>query len=132
MIDTQPHIVLVEPEQLLQEITAFRLELLGFRVTVLSTAAETIKFISESESNPELLVIDVDLEDASGIDVVTKLSTDQRTSTMPVMVMAFNSDVELVERAFAAGAKEFVVLPFDPAVLEQKVEALIEMAPART
>lgn len=42
--------------------------------------------------------------------------------------MAFSSsgDLDDVERAFTAGAKEFVVTPYDPAVLQRKLQALLE------
>jgi PleD family two-component response regulator len=47
-----------------------------------------------------------------------------QTSEVPVMVISTNSDLEDVQKAFNAGADEYLVIPYDPLVLEAKVERL--------
>jgi PleD family two-component response regulator len=40
------------------------------------------------------------------------------------MVLSTNSDLEDVQKAYHAGADEYLVIPYDPLVLESKVERL--------
>ncbi|MEX2121098.1 MAG: hypothetical protein WD847_16015, partial [Pirellulales bacterium] len=55
-----------------------------------------------------------------------RLSSEERTSRVPIMAFSSSGDLDDVERAFTAGAKEFVVTPYDPAVLQRKLQALLE------
>ena len=125
MVKQAAHILLVEQEPTLQQITAFRLELLGYRVTCKKTAQEANIWLKEQL--PDLLAVG-QLEDVEPLEFLNVLSNEPRTSQLPMIYVSANSDLEEVQRAFNAGADEFLVTPFDPAVLEKKVEVLLELA----
>ena len=119
------HILLVESEPTLQQITAFRLELLGYRVTCQESSQEATRWLEEQL--PDLLAVG-QLEDIDPLEFLNVLSNDERTSQLPMIYVSTSSDLEEVQRAFNAGADEFLVSPFDPAVLEKKVEVLLDLA----
>jgi DNA-binding response OmpR family regulator len=48
-----------------------------------------------------------------------------RTSDIPVIFLSVNSDLDDVQKSYNAGADEYLVIPYDPVVLEAKVEHLI-------
>lgn len=122
MSDESPLVLLVENEPLLLEITAFRLELLGYEVVVQQSAEKALEWLRERL--PTLIIVDHVLPGMDGIEFINRLSNDTRTSVVPVMFMSTNSDLEDVHRAYNAGADEFLVIPYDPIVLETKVERL--------
>jgi DNA-binding response OmpR family regulator len=45
-----------------------------------------------------------------------------------VIFLSGSSDLEDVQKAYNAGADEFLVTPYDPQVLENKVQGLISLA----
>ena len=59
-----------------------------------------------------------------GIEFINRLSNDTRTSDIPIMFLSTNGDLEDVQKAYNAGADEYLVIPYDPMVLEAKVERL--------
>jgi CheY-like chemotaxis protein len=120
----QLKIVLAEEDPTLAEITSFRLELLGYRVECVASAAAL--FDSVEREPPDLIILDMYLHDINGFVVAQRLATDERTSRVPIMAFSTSGDLDDVERAFTAGAKEFIVTPYDPAVLERKLQALLE------
>ncbi len=128
MIRELPHVLLVEEDHILADITAFRLELLGYRVSTVHTADETVQWLEDKQ--PDLIILDIALPDLDGCDLLNRISNDQATSRIPVMVFSTSSDPETVQRAFTAGAEDYVVTPFDPRMLEQKVQSLLELAGA--
>ena len=128
MRDEQPELLLVEEDQILPDITAFRLELLGYRVTCTHSAQDAL--LKLDESTPDLIILDTVLPDADGIDFVDRLKNDARFNSVPVMVFSIDSDLDTVERAHTAGANEFLVTPYDPMVLEAKVEKLLNAVTA--
>jgi CheY-like chemotaxis protein len=121
-----PRILLVEEDALLLEITAFRLELLGYEVVTQDSAERALDWLDEQL--PSLIIVDQQLPGIDGFEFIDRLSNDLRTSDIPVMFVSTNSDLEDVQRAYNAGADEYLVIPYDPIVLESKVERLLSGA----
>ncbi|QDS99353.1 response regulator [Adhaeretor mobilis] len=122
-------VLLIEEEPVLREITAFRLELLGFEVVEKDNAAKASLWISSKLPN---LVAIGHISDVDSIEFINRLSDDQRSNHIPVVYLSANSDLEEVQRAFNAGADEYLVTPYDPVVLEKKVVNLIAAAAEHT
>lgn len=115
-------ILLLEAEPILAEITAFRLELLGYQVDRASSANEAFDAIDQQR--PDLIMVDMLLPGSNGYDVIDRLSNDERTTGIPVMALSSNADLDEVQRAFLCGAKDYLVIPYDPVVLEEKLEKM--------
>jgi CheY-like chemotaxis protein len=118
----KPPILLIEEDAMLLEITAFRLELLGYEVVTQESAELALGWLVEQL--PAVIIVDTVLPGIDGIEFINRLSNDVRTSDIPVMVISTNSDLEDVQKAFSAGADEYLVIPYDPIVLESKLERL--------
>jgi CheY-like chemotaxis protein len=126
MADRPPVILFVEEDPTLLEITSFRLELLGYEVVKQQSAERALEWLREQL--PTLIIVDHILPGMDGIEFINRLSNDTRTSEVPVMFVSTNSDLEDVQRAYNAGADEYLVIPYDPIVLEAKVERLANAA----
>ncbi|TWT48877.1 response regulator [Botrimarina hoheduenensis] len=116
-------ILLIEEDATLREITAFRLELLGHTVDSFSTGEQAITQLLQEL--PDAVIIGHFLPDMDGLELVDRLSNEVRTSEVPVMLLSPNAELEDVQRAFNSGADEFLVTPFDPQTLEQKLTRLL-------
>jgi CheY-like chemotaxis protein len=122
-----PPILLIEEDAMLLEITAFRLELLGYEVVTQVSAELALEWLEEKL--PAVIIVDAVLPGIDGIEFINRLSNELRTSEIPVMVISTNSDLEDVQKAFSAGADEYLVIPYDPIVLESKLERLANAVP---
>jgi CheY-like chemotaxis protein len=122
MPEHSPQILLVEEDRTLLEITAFRLELLGYGVVTQQSAERALEWLREQL--PTLIIVDQVLPGMDGVEFINRLSNDTRTSEIPIMFLSTNADLEDVQRAYNAGADEYVVIPYDPLVLEAKIERL--------
>lgn len=123
MSNSKKHILLIEEDPVLADITAFRLELLGYSIDTHSSAEEALAWLADRL--PDLVVIGHFLPGMDGIDLLNRISNDVRTSDVPTMLLSPNSELDDVQRAFNAGADEYLVTPFDPQTLEKKVERLM-------
>ncbi len=121
-------ILLIEEEPTLREITSFRLELLGYQVVTKSTADEANQVLLAKL--PDLIAVG-HVAEMESIEFLNHLSNDARTNELPVIYLSGSSDLEEVQRAFNAGADEFLVTPYDPIVLEKKVQGLLQAASNR-
>lgn len=119
------HILLLEEEPTLLDITAFRLELLGYKVTTMTAAEAATLWLRDNL--PDLIAVG-HLTDVESAEFLNTLSNDPRTSELPKVYLSASSDLEEVQRAYNAGADEFLVTPYDPLVLEKKFEGLLTAA----
>jgi DNA-binding response OmpR family regulator len=122
MSDHKPQILFVEEDPVLLEITAFRLELLGYEVITQQSAERALEWLRDAL--PTLIIVDHVLSGMDGIEFINRLSNETRTSEVPIMLLSTNGDLEDVQKAYNAGADEYLVIPYDPIVLEAKVEGL--------
>ena len=122
-------ILLVEPEGVLAEVTAFRLELLGYSVELVSTPAEALKKIQMHD--PDVIITDLVLNETDATGFIETLSSSEETSDIPIMVLSIDADLDRVTAAHKAGAADFLLVPFQPEVLEAKV-AKLATRPRRT
>jgi len=123
-------ILLVEDEPTLRDITAFRLELLGYEVVQVDSAQAARAQMDQDL--PGLIILDIALDGGEGLELLDALSNDPRTSHVPVLVFSSVADLDDVQRSYAAGADDFLVTPYDPAVLEGKIESLLSGKGAAT
>lgn len=128
MSATKQTVLFIEEDPTLRDVTAFRLELLGFRVISLESGEAALAWLQNEL--PDLLVVGHFLPGIDGVDLIDRLSNDLSTSELPVMFLSPNSDLDDVQRAYNAGADEYLVTPYDPIVLERKVNRLAEASVA--
>jgi DNA-binding response OmpR family regulator len=126
MPNQSPQILLIEGDATLLEITAFRLELLGYQVISLDTAERAMEWLKDQL--PSMIIVDHVLPGLDGVEFINRLSNDTRTSEIPIMFLSTNGDLEDVQKAYNAGADEYLVIPYDPIVLEAKIERLTSSA----
>lgn len=74
------------------------------------------------EVRPDIIVIEAELSDLSGWDVLTRIKIDERMRGIPVLI---TSGTDERPRALALGATEWLLRPFDQAQMEAVVYRLV-------
>jgi two-component system chemotaxis response regulator CheY len=69
--------------------------------------------------HPEIAVVicDVNMPRMSGIDMVAMVKKDVRNAQLPIVMLTTEGQPALIARAKAAGAKGWLVKPFNPSML---------------
>lgn len=128
MKQTTKTILLIEEDATLRDITRFRLELLGYTVAACASGDDGLTWLLEQL--PDAIVVGHFLPDMDGMELIDRLSNDVRTSEVPVMLLSPNAELDDVQRAFNAGADDYLVTPFDPLMLESKLRRLTDKVEA--
>ncbi len=116
-------ILLVTEEELLAELIAFRLELLGHAVDTRTTAEQMLRSLQDTTYS--LLILDTQLPDANTRDSLSKVRSRWSKESLPILVISMDQSLELVELAFRCGADDYLLAPFDPQAMQSKLEKLI-------
>lgn len=106
--------------------TARILNRAGFQIIEAATGKDALRLARSA--TPQLVVLDINLPDISGIDVCRQLKTDPQTSaTMVLQVSATNIAVIDRVQSLSAGADSFLVEPVEPEELEAVARALLRL-----
>ncbi len=95
------------------------LELEGIESSVATSAAAALEQLDRGV--PNLVLLDVAMPDRDGIDLCRELKNDPRTAEVPVFVVSARPGKDVVERAMAAGAEEFIRKPFENSELISRI-----------
>ena len=76
---------------------------------------------------PELILLDVDMSDMDGFEVLAQLKADPRTHEIPVIFLSGSCSTELKIRGLDMGAFDFVTKPFDVGELKARVRAALRI-----
>ncbi len=105
----RPVVLVVDDEDALREVLRMRLQRWGFDVLQAASGAEA-RERAETDS-PDLVLSDVVLPDASGLEVLSALreGDEQR----PVILMTAHGTVDTAVEAMKLGARDFLTKPID-------------------
>ncbi|RKH58753.1 response regulator [Corallococcus aberystwythensis] len=78
----------------------------------------------------DLLVLDLNMPDIGGIEVVEFVRGQDHLRTLPIIIVTTRGDEASRERALQAGADRFMTKPFTPDSIQGTARALLEKAPA--
>ncbi len=116
-------IYVVEDDKNIQEIEAFALQNIGYKVASFSTAGEFYGALKQQL--PDLVLLDVMLPDEDGLSIVKKLRSREDTVLIPViMVTAKTSEIDKV-KGLDIGADDYMTKPFGVMELISRVKAML-------
>jgi len=93
----------------------------SYRVFTLSSAEAMFDLIETVV--PDLVLLDIRMPGMDGFTALNKLSSDARTTAVPVVFMTSYGDAETEARGFEAGIVDFINKPFSQTVLLRRIEA---------
>jgi two-component system, OmpR family, phosphate regulon response regulator PhoB len=115
--DDEPHVV---------ELVRVTLE--DERVRVVEASDGTAALALADQLDPELIFLDVNLPDMSGLEVCRRLRKRPRTACAHIVMLTAAAQRDDVARGLAAGATHYLTKPFSPVRLLSLVEGLLPHA----
>jgi two-component system phosphate regulon response regulator PhoB len=115
-------ILVVEDEPAIQELVSFTCTNNGYAVRRAESAQAAQDAIRHEL--PDLVILDWMLPDRAGIDLLRDLRTDERTKTLPIILLTAKSAESDKVAGLDAGADDYVVKPFSPRELVSRLRAV--------
>ena len=70
---------------------------------------------------PDLILLDIEMPDMNGHEVITRLKDDPRTAPIPVIFVTSHANVEDEEAGLRLGAIDYITKPFNPSIVRARV-----------
>ena len=78
------------------------------------------------QQHPDFIILDIQLPDINGYEVLDRLRADPNTAAIPVIAMTSFAMAGDREKLIAAGCDGYVEKPFDPAKVMQQIEDTLD------
>lgn len=116
-------VLIVDDEPNIVQLVRITLE--DNRVQVLEAADGATALDRAAAFRPDLVLLDIDLPDVSGLEVCRRLKEDADLSQMKIVMLTAAAQRDDIARGLAAGADEYLTKPFSPVRLLSLVEQLM-------
>src|SRR3989344_8938626 len=128
--NTKQHILIVDDNRDFLEIFSIKLTQAGFEVTTATSGKEGIE--KAKASKPDLLLLDVEMPEMSGVEALAKLKADSATSTLRIVFLTnygeATKDTTWIDEKFAreAGASDYIKKSEDLHKIVDEIKRLLK------
>ena len=119
-------VLIVEDDATLCNALTLSLGHQGFDTIAVQSGRQAIEVARKSR--PAVILLDLHLPDADGLDVCQQLVDDAQTCVIPVIVVSGSDKSDILRRCRAAGCHYYLRKPYDPNALLALIRLAIDEA----
>lgn len=128
-MDEKPKILVVDDENLTLNFVKLALNQLNCMVATAQSGAEALVML-EQEGDIDVLLLDIMMPEPDGFAVLQRIKANPDTASINVLMLTAMTKVEDKLKAFALGAVDYIVKPFDKDELVARVKTQIKLKQA--
>jgi DNA-binding response OmpR family regulator len=117
-------ILIAEDERDIRDLITFTLTYAGYEVLQATNGEEAVK-IALAEK-PDLVLLDVRMPYMNGYEACIKMKTQESLQYLPVVFLSAKGQETEVQTGLQAGAVEYILKPFSPDELIERVRINLE------
>jgi two-component system, cell cycle response regulator DivK len=120
-----PRILLIEDYEANRDLISRYLRLFDYEVVVASDGRAGLTTARMERFEIDLVLLDMNLPQMDGWEVVRHLKADEATRLLPVIAVTAHAMVGDREKGLLAGCDDYVTKPLDFTALLEKIESLL-------
>jgi len=122
--EAKKRILLVEDDTFILEMYATKLLNFGYEVLTATDGEEALKITKEKL--PDFILLDLVLPSMDGFDVLKAIKKDEKTKSIPVVLLTNLGERRDVETGLKLGASDYLIKAhFTPSEVIEKIQNLI-------
>ncbi len=124
MADSTKSILVVDDNEDIRGLLSLVLQKEGYEVNAAVDGADALE--KANTLKPDLILLDVMMPGLSGLEVLSAIREhkDKKINEVPVMMITAKSTIDDIDAAVELGASSYIVKPFRPANLAEKVQEI--------
>lgn len=96
-----------------------------YKVVAVNSGRQAYKYLERHI--PDLILLDINMPEISGYEVMKALQADERWRKIPVIFLTADRSVETEIECFRVGAYDFISKPFEPQIMMSRIKSTIEL-----
>ena len=120
-----PRILAIDDSELMHRLLRTRLQLEQVEIHCALTGEEGLRLAAELQ--PEVMLLDIDLDGMDGFEVLQRLKENPRTRDIAVIFISASCETMDRVRCLDLGAVDFIPKPFEMAELKARVRSAIRV-----
>jgi two-component system chemotaxis response regulator CheY len=124
MVDMNINILIVDDYKTMLRIIRSLLTQIGFN-NIDEAANGSIALEKLKEKKYELIISDWNMEPMTGLELLKNVRADEKTKTVPFIMITAESKTENVIAAKEAGVNNYIVKPFNVETLKAKLSSVL-------
>jgi len=116
--------MVVDDSKAIRMILSKTLMEVGYEVCEAANGSEALSVFEREKTGISLVLVDWNMPQMNGLEFVKKLRSDPRYSSVILMMVTTETQVEQMVQALEAGANEYVMKPFTKEIIADKLRLL--------
>jgi class 3 adenylate cyclase len=117
-------LLVVDDDEANLTMLARRLVRLGHDVVMAESGRQALEKLRAGSF--DLMLLDIQMPEMSGYQVLEQVKADPALRTVPVIVLSASSETDRVAHCVELGAEDYLPKPFDPVLLQARINACLE------
>lgn len=119
------HILVVDDSVVNLKMARFVLER-DYKVSLIKSGEAALSLLRHVDV--DLILMDIEMPDMDGIETVTELMKEHPNFKVPVIFFTSHTERDVIMRCLKVGMKDYIVKPFDPEALLEKVRSALNQS----
>jgi len=116
----RPLVLLADDSMSVRRLAQHLLQTHGYRVATAADGLEALQLLEEGHT-PALLIVDVEMPDMDGMELLRRMRADARFQHLPVVMLTAHAAGPVSQKAIDMGAQAFLTKPYSPQELLAQV-----------
>ncbi|MGA2753776.1 MAG: response regulator [Terracidiphilus sp.] len=114
--------LVVDDSRAIRTILSKTLKELGFEVREAGNGKEALEVIQAEKSAVTLILVDWNMPEMNGLDLLKRLRQNPEFSSLVVVMVTAETELDHIAEALEAGANEYVMKPFTKDIIVGKLQ----------
>jgi two-component system chemotaxis response regulator CheY len=111
----------VDDSGVMRRIIGRTVDVLGYGFLEAANGLEALDVIAKNGDDIALIILDVNMPEMDGFELLRRLKADPKYKHIPVMMLTTESERSRIIEAIQAGAVNYICKPFQPEDLTVKI-----------
>jgi len=116
--------IVIDDSSAMRMILRRTLSSMGFKVVDAVNGRDALDKLANLDYVPDVALIDWNMPEMDGLTFVQTVRDDPRYRRLSLLMVTTESEQSQIVRALAAGAHEYLIKPFTPDAVAEKLELL--------
>ena len=116
-------ILIAEDEPDIRDLITFTLRFAGYEVVAASNGEEAVEMARQEM--PDMILLDVRMPKKTGYEACQMIKADPQMKDIPVLFLSAKGQESEIQTGLQAGATEYLLKPFAPDELVQRIQDVL-------